>query len=232
MHKPRPQFRFIASNVLAAAMLLGVEAAQAAAPKLHPIEAYTIVYALEGAQAGTITQYSRDYGNQTAEIAQVEIRAAGRVFTDHKQIIADGEWLTTVDLSKKTASRVPRPKLEDLNPKLKDRDPHEVAREMIQAMGAKPTGKKLQYAGEPCDVWTQTQGFAITLCITSDGLTLYSQTNVGGMIAKRTATAFKRGDGGPDSAYKVPAGMSVSEGIDPMEALKNLKNLRKPPQSP
>lgn len=232
MRKPCSRFSWVFGHVLAVTALLGLNAAQAA-PKLHPVKAYTIVYALEGAQAGTITQHSRDYGNQTAEISQVEIRVAGRVFPDHKQVIADGEWLTTVDLGKKTATRVPRPKLEDLNPKLKDRDPQEVAREMFQAMGANPTGKKLQYAGESCELWTQTQGLAITFCITSDGLSLYSQASVGGMTATRTtrtATTLKRGDGGPDSAYKVPAGISVSEGINPMDALKNLQNLRKPPK--
>jgi hypothetical protein len=231
MRKSNTRFSFVVSLILAATALLGLQAAQAA-PKLHPVKSYTIVYTLEGMQAGTVTQHSRDYGNLTAEISQVETRVAGKVFPDHKQVIADGEWLTTVDLTNKTATRVPRPKLEDLSPKLKGRDPLEVAREMFQAMGAKPTGKKLQYAAESCEVWTQTQGFAITFCITSDGLSLYSQTSVGGMTATRTATTLKRGDGGPDSAYKVPAGISVSEGINPMDALKNLKNLRKPPKSP
>ena len=90
----------------------------------------------------------------------------------------------------------------------------------------------LQYAGESCEVWTQTQGFAISFCITADGLSLHSQTSVGGTTATRTATALKRGDGGPDSAYKVPTGISVSEGISPTDALKNLQNLGKPPKPP
>ncbi len=120
---------------------------------------------------------------------------------NHKKTITEGEWVTTVDLDKKTATRTKNPLYRSIVRKMEGKGGIEMGKFMVRSMGGRETGKTARYAGDKCRVW-EIPNLGQKLCVTDDGLTLWSETNMAGMRMTMTAIEVRRGDPGPNSAYK------------------------------
>ncbi len=176
--------------------------------RFYRVESFTLVRKLEGIHSGTVTEHVRNYGNERAEIRDVETRIAGFTQKDHTKTITRGAEITTVDLSAGTASRMDNPFYAAMVQNMKG-DGLEFGARMMRQMGGKPTGKTREIAGHECDVWEGAQ-MNQTMCVTEGGITLQvssEQVNV-----SDTAIEVRMGDPGPDDAYEVPEGMVVTAG--------------------
>jgi hypothetical protein len=170
--------------------------------KLHPIEKYTIAYEFEGMQSGSSTQYNRDWGHLRAEVQDTTTSMMGVTIANKQRMIVKDAEIITIDLKTNTATTTKNPMYDRLVASLRDRNltSEQLGEEMLRAMGGAPTGESGSFAGESCDWWA-VQQVGQRLCITDDALTLRMEMNLGGMKMVQTATAVRRGDGGPDDAF-------------------------------
>lgn len=191
----------LAAATLAAAC--GDGESKAAETRFSGVENYSIDYGLTGSRSGTKTIHSRDWGRVRVEIDKTSLSVMGIVQKSDKRTIIEGAEVTTIDEQTKTVSRMTNPMYDRIAASLEGKDPEEVGREFMRAMGHKPAGRTGSYAGEECEFWTNAQ-LAQELCVTSDGLVLYTATNMMGISMTETATSVRRGDPGPGEAYEVP----------------------------
>jgi hypothetical protein len=172
--------------------------------KFYPIEAFTIVSKLEGMRSGTKTVHTKNWGRTRVEIEETTLSMMGVTRTEKKRVIIDGKNITTIDEVAKTVTTTVNPMYDSVAASVKGKDGAELGRSFMSSMGHKPTGANASYAGETCEVWSNAQ-LSQELCVTSDGLVVHISTNLMGMAMSETATEVRRGDGGPDAVYAVPA---------------------------
>ncbi|MGE0668135.1 MAG: hypothetical protein AB7O49_16385 [Sphingomonadales bacterium] len=195
------------------ALLSAAQASPAWSMKLHPVAAYTIEYDVGGSKPGNIVEYSRNHGNQQSRVTDTSMTMAGRTFRENTRVITEGAKITTIDFQAKTVTRGANPFYETLIARMKGKDAAEFGREMLRAMGHVETDATETILGETCRVWKNAQ-LGAEMCVTSDALTLRNDMAMGGIKVTMRARALKRGDGGPDSAYTVPAGLTETQAPD------------------
>lgn len=193
----------IAALTLAVAMTACGDSSDAAGIRFYPLKEFTIVSVLDGVTKGTKTTHVRDWGNRYVTIEETTLSMMGVTRSEKKRVIVEGADVTTIDEQAKTVTRSVNPLYDNVVKNLEGKDPEEVGREFMIALGHKPTGHEGSFAGETCEVWTNAQ-FAQELCATDDGLVLNIVSNMMGMRISETATDVRRGDGGPASAFEVP----------------------------
>ncbi|GJL77878.1 MAG: hypothetical protein NPINA01_08670 [Nitrospinaceae bacterium] len=201
--------------------------------KWYDIEAATIHFDVRGSQTGKIIRHFKDWGYQQVEINQTQMNMMGMSLPTNQKTITEGKWITTLDLVKKTATKMKNPMYESMRKNREGKSGVEAGKAYARAMGGHDTGKTAQYAGEKCDIWEMTQMSAQT-CVTKDGLAIWFQTNMGGMQMTHIATKIKRGDPGPKEAYEIGTGVELmappSREMD--ELLKKMRQKRRPPNDP
>jgi hypothetical protein len=178
--------------------------AEAADTKFYPIEKFTIVSKLEGMRSGDKTVHARNWGNTRVEVEKTAMTMMGITQSEDKRVIIDGRDITTVDEKGKTVTTTVNPMYDNVAKSVEGKDGVELGRELMKSLGHVATGATGNYAGEACDVWSNAS-LGQELCVTSDGLVVYMKMNMMGMAMTETATEIRRGDGGPDSAFAVPA---------------------------
>ena len=77
--------------------------------RLHPIEAFTVVYEFEGMQSGTSTQHNRDWGHLRAEIQDTAMTMMGTTVNTKQRIVVRDDEIITIDLKKNTATKTKNP---------------------------------------------------------------------------------------------------------------------------
>ncbi len=176
--------------------------------KWFEVEEATIHYDVSGTQTGKMVRHHKEWGAKQSEVSQTTMNMMGMSFPAHEKTIIEGEWITNVDLNKKTATRVKNPN-HDYYAKLKgDKSGVEAGKEYMRSMGGGDTGKTAKYAGEKCSIWKIPNTGALT-CVTQDGLNLWTEINMGGTKIVQTATKVERGNPGPKKAYEIDAGIEV-----------------------
>lgn len=195
---------------LAICCMAATAAGAAENPRFHPLDRYTIVYALEGMQTGTFTEHSRSFGYLRAEYERTVVLVGGRRIETNTQAIIEGPIVTRFDLATRAGTRIQNPMYDKLAKAVDGEDAMALSRRMLAALGAKETGESAEYAGEVCRLW-RVEMAKQTLCVTDDGLTLLSDVAMPGAAMKRVATEIRRGDGGPDDAFTVPADVKITE---------------------
>jgi hypothetical protein len=204
----------IASLALAAA-------ASADDVKLHPLEAYSVEYKLEGSQTGTEVYHLADWGRRTATLTDSRMKVFGIESRTHTRTVTDGARITSYDLDKKTGTVTTNPMYDDVVAAVKKGgDPTETGKEMIRAFGFQPTGERATIAGESCEFWSGQLG---RTCFTDDGITLQVETSMGGVTIRKVATKVARGDAGSGSVYAPEPGISVTEQPNIEELMKRMK---------
>lgn len=179
--------------------------------RLHPIEAFTVVYEFEGMQSGTSTQHNRDWGHLRAEIQDTAMTMMGTTVNTKQRIVVRDDEIITIDLKKNTATKTKNPMYAGIVADVEKRGEggEDLGKRMLRGMGGEPTGETGNYVGEPCE-WWRVQQVGQRMCITADAITLRMEMNLGGMSLTQTATSVRRGDGGPDDAFDT-SGVSIED---------------------
>ncbi|MDP9140968.1 MAG: hypothetical protein M3O62_09275 [Pseudomonadota bacterium] len=213
--------RWAVQALLAAALISpsGYAAADSSV-RLHPLKAYTVEYRLEGQNAGTETYHLGDYGRRTATITDSTMKVFGIENRTHTRTVTEGDKVTTYDLARKTATTTTNPMHAQVAASMKGRDAQEAGMEMIRAMGFSPSGERDTIAGEACEIWTGQLG---RTCFTRDAITLKVETTMAGVTIRKVATAVRRGDAGPGSAYSAEAGVKAQEQPNINDILKKMR---------
>lgn len=212
-------------SVLATTMLFvaaGTSTLALAAPRLHPLKAYTVEYKQEGMQVGTVIEHSRNYGNQRSETTDATTNMMGMSIRHHQRVITEGNKITTLDLTKGTATQTTNPLYDSIAASMQGKDPVEAGKAMLTAMGGAPTGTSQTIAGETCQDWKLAQ-LGQDICVTSDGLTLLVRSNMAGISMTRTAVKVTRGDGGPDAAFELPKGVKATQAPNIQQLMQQMR---------
>jgi hypothetical protein len=64
--------------------------------------------------------------------------------------------------------------------------------------------------GETCMMW-ESRTLSQSRCVTSDGVVLQTRLALPGTVIIQTARMVRRADPGPETAYHVPAGVTVQQ---------------------
>lgn len=189
-----------------------VGAAHAAERRLDRIETYTVVYAQTGVMTGTMTVHSREFGNRRAELADVVVAVGTMKLPMKQRTIVEGDRVTSIDEAAGTAEVTKHPEYAKTVEAMARSTDAEAVNELLKTVwSASPTGATRTYAGEECNELVSADGSS-SYCVTGDGIFLFLSQGPPQMRFERTATAVRRGDGGPDDAFRVPAGIHVTDG--------------------
>lgn len=178
----------------------------ASATKFSPLKAYTVVYKVSGAQNGTVTQYSRQYG---LEQSQVNDLALGNGARNRVHLITRGASITSYDPDTRRAGTTANPGYQTLRAAVNGKGDTDLPGALLKVLGFTPTGRMDQIAGEPCMVW-DSSALSQTRCVSADGIALRVHLAVPGADITQTAIKVSRGDPGPGAVYAVPTGIAIA----------------------
>jgi hypothetical protein len=167
-------------------------------------ERFTLIGTQTGTETGTFTEHVRDYGRKRVEIKNATLSMMGFTQKTHTRAIFDRADIVTVDLNTGAVTKATNPHYAKIVESMRGRDGVELGKQMMTAMGARPTGKKGEYAGESCDYWELPQMSTLS-CVTSWGATLHNKTTMAGVTVERQVTEIRQGEGGPDAAFQYDA---------------------------
>jgi hypothetical protein len=187
--------------------VLATSAAAQPAVRFSPVESFTVVYNATGLQSGTITQHSRKFGLEQSQINDVTFANGMR---NRMQLITLGDKIITYDPAANRAGATPNPAFRRLTAAAAGKEGNDLSKALLQAVNFVPTGRMQNIAGETCMVWENKQ-FSLNQCATQDGIVLETRQTIQGATMIKTATAVRRGDPGPETAYSVPAGVQVQD---------------------
>jgi len=119
----------------------------------YKIRSCIIELKMSGMQTGTETTYFDRWGMREAKYTQTEIKVANMSIKQNQLTLLDGEWTYTVDLDKKTGTKMPTPLMKELTgtAKREGKDATEIGEEMLTRMGGRKIGTET-VLGKPCDV--------------------------------------------------------------------------------
>lgn len=208
----------------------GGEAAPAAAieaddggERFYGARSFTIVYTLEGADAGTVTEHVRDWGRKRVEIKKSQIKFGPVVQNIDERTIFDHAKIVRIDATTGAITVQQNPVYDDVVAAMRGRSGPEVGEQFARALGGEPTGETGSFAGQSCTVWEFPQ-LATRSCVTDFGATLRASSAVGQFKTERVATDFRMGDGGPDEAFAYDESKATA-GPDLEEAMERIKGL-------
>jgi len=174
----------------------------AADVKFSPLAAYTVVYQATGIHSGTVTDHFNRYGTEQVTINDLYY-PSGR--HDRTRIIALDDTVYSVDENTSRIGWLKNSTYQRLVELSAGKDGERLVDSTLTFLGFDPQGTAESYLGQPCRVWSN---FVIkqSRCVTADGIVLRvtTDTNIGPAV--RIAREVRRGDPGPESAYRLPPG--------------------------
>jgi hypothetical protein len=197
------------------------ELAGAGEERFYGKKAFTIVYKQTGTEAGDVTEHVRDWGRKRVEIRKTTMSMAGMSQEAHTRTLFDGEKIVATDITTGAVTVTANPMYKDMAGRMQGKSGVEFGKEMMAAMGGKPTGESGSFAGSACDYWELAQ-LGTRLCIAGWGATLQSSTKMGPMTIERVAQEIREGDGGPDEAFAYDAA-KATQAPDMGELMKRAK---------
>jgi hypothetical protein len=192
--------------------------------KRYNIEKGIVEYELSGSRTGKEILYFDNWGMREATFTNAEISISGFSIKENKITILDGEWTYNIDLDKKTGSKIKTPLLEELIKAAGDKDLGEFGEEMLKKMGGKKIGKD-EVLGKTCDIW-EIQNLN-TRSWVWNWITLKTEAKLMGVSVIITATKISPNVSVPEEKFKIPAGITITEGVDPGSILNKLKGNKK-----
>jgi len=180
--------------------------AHAQSVKLSPVESYTVVYSVSGAQSGTLTEYSRGFGIE--QVQENDLTLPGGL-TSRVRLITRADIVVSYDPTSNRAGSIANPSYARLAATAAGKDGRDLTNALLQSLTFVPTGRMENYAGEACMVWESSQ-LSQTRCVTPDGIAVHMRIAAQGVEIERTAQSVARGEPGPDSVYAPPDGVNVA----------------------
>jgi len=192
--------------------------------KRYNIEKGIVEYEISGSRTGKEILYFDNWGMREANYITAETSIGGFSIKENKITILDGEWTYNIDLDKKTGSKIKTPLLEELIEAAGDKDLGELGEEMLIRMGGKKIGKD-ELLGKTCDIW-ELQSLN-TRSWVWNWITLKTEAKLMGISVVKTATKIDANASIPDEKFNIPAGIVITEGVDPGSILNKLKGNKK-----
>lgn len=167
--------------------------------RLYPFERATIKYALTGLQTGTQTTYVKEWGAVQAQHVDSRISMMGYERPFNSRIISTPEWVYTIDLVTNSGMRIANPMKNVMASG--ERDPEEIAKQMMAAMGGVKVGKD-SHAGEACTIW-EIKAASTKMCLRDDNLLVYTRTDIMGQSMEINLVSLEKGRA-DDSNFIIP----------------------------
>jgi hypothetical protein len=175
--------------------------------KFSPLEAYTVVYDVSGAQTGSYTQHSRKFGLEQSQINDLSL---GGNVRNRLQLMTLSDRIVSYDPLTRRAGSTANPGYARLTTAAAGKSDADLPKVLLQTLSFAPTGRMQNLAGETCMMW-ESRTLQQSRCVTVDGITLQTRLTLPGAAIVHTARSVRRGDGGPEEAYRVPNGVAVQE---------------------
>lgn len=188
-------------------MVAGLDESSQAAVKRYGIESGRIEYRIEGMQADTETIQWDQWGNREVGTTKAKITAGPMTIDSDQMTITKPDFITTVDLAKRTASRTANP-IQEMMAKTNSETAEELGLQMVKQMGGTKTGSQ-EVLGRTCDVW-EIADLGTKVCVWK-GLTLKLEATLMGMTMTKVATKFEEGVPANDALFTVPEGITVAD---------------------
>jgi len=188
----------------------------------YKIRSGIIEYKMSGMQTGTEKIYFDRWGMREAKYSQTEIKVGTMSVKQNQFSLLDGEWTYTVDLDKKTGTKIPTPLMKELTgaAKRQGKDATEIGEEMLTRMGGRKIGTET-LLGKTCEVWEIKNMNAKSWIW--QGVTLKTEVNMMGKMMTTEAVRLQDNVTVPEEKLTLPKDVKITEGANPMEMLKNLK---------
>jgi len=188
----------------------------------YKIRSGIIEYKMSGMQTGAETIYFDRWGMREAKYTQTEIKVASMSVKQNQYSLLDGEWTYTVDLDKKTGTKMPTPLWKELTgaAKREGKDASEIGKEMLARMGGRRIGTET-LLGKSCEVWEIKSMNAKSWIW--QGVTLKTEVNMMGKLMTTEAVRLQDNVNVPEEKLALPKDVKIIEGANPMDVLKNLK---------
>lgn len=176
--------------------------------KRYQIESGVVEFKLTGAQKGTEIIYFDRWGMREVKYTKSELNIMGTKQVTNRLTLMDGDWITTVDLEKKTGTKMKNTILKSMMEKMKGKDVTAIAEQMLKQMGGKKIGIE-QVAGKTCDVWEVEKLGSKSWVWKS--IALKTQVKMMGMEMGSVATKMQEGGSIPQDKFVIPAGVKITE---------------------
>jgi hypothetical protein len=188
----------------------------------YKIRSGIVEYKLSGMQTGTETLYFDRWGMREAKYTQTEIKAGSISVKQNRLGLLDGEWPYAVDLDQKTGTKIATPMMKELAgaAKREGKDATDLGEEMLARMGGRKIGMET-LLGKTCDVWEIKSLNAKSWVW--QGLTLKTEVNMMGKTTTTEAVRLQDNVSVPEEKLTLPQDVKITQGVNPMDALKNLK---------
>lgn len=195
-------------------------------PKRYLVESGIVEYDLSGPQTGTETVYFDKWGWREAKLTNTTLSMAGITRRENKLSVMDGDWLYTVDLSTRTGTKVQNTLLAQFveAAKRKGQSMTDLGEELLTRMGGRKIGSE-EIAGKSCDVW-ETKSLGSRSWIWR-GVTLKTETSLGGMQLRSTARRFEENAAVPPDRFVIPTDVKITEGQDVKRVLEGIRERTK-----
>jgi len=194
--------------------------------KRYKIASAIVDYTVSGSQSGTETLVFDQFGMREAKRSETVIRVAGQTIETRTLTIFDHGSTTTVDLVRRTATKIPTPMWSEIveATKREGGDMTDLGTAMIRRMGAEKIGEE-SVAGKPCVVWRiQSLGSKSWVW---NGIVLRQETSLAGQTIRIEATSVKENAAIPEERFALPPGITATEGANPIDALRQLREKMK-----
>lgn len=188
----------------------------------YKIRSGIIEYKMSGMQTGTETIYFDRWGMREAKYTQTEIKVGTISVKQNQLTLLDGEWTYGVDLDKKTGTKMPTPLMKELAgaAKREGKDATEIGEDMLTRMGGRKIGTET-LLGKTCEVWEIKNMNAKSWIW--QGVTLKTEVNMMGKVTTTEAVRLQDNVNIPEEKLTLSKDVKITEGVNPMDALKNLK---------
>jgi hypothetical protein len=197
--------RLVSSTAAIVPLIFVISSTPAAPePRFTRDEEGTVVRQTQGMETGSVTEHWKKWGRHRVELTNSQLSMFGMMRQTCKKVIFEDADIITFDGQTHQITRAKNPMYEGIAKNMQDEDGVAVGEAMMSAMGAVDPNKTASYAGETCNIYL-IENLGQQLCMTEDGITLWSQLNMMNMTQTQTAIDVRRGDPGPDEAYQASA---------------------------
>ena len=194
------------------------EAMKDAGYKRYQVESAMIEYEMSGPQKGTEMLYFDKWGMREAKVTNTAMAFVGFTKKTNQLVILDGEWSYSIDLDKKTGTKTKHPLMQEIAEK-QGKDFAKVGEQMMSRMGERVGSEEV--AGKMCEVW-EVKDLGSKSWVWK-GIPLKTHVNMVGMRQTVTATKVEADASIPDDKFAIPSGVTITEGPDVKELLKQMK---------
>ncbi len=145
-----------------------------------------------------------------------------RVGTGCIILLLAGEWTYNVDLDAKTGTKIPTPLWKEITSgaKREGKDATEIGEDMLVRMGGRKVGTAT-VLGKPCELWEIKSLKAKSWVWQS--VTLKTEVNMMGQTMTSEAVRLQDNASISEEKLTLPKDVKITEGVNPMDMLKNLK---------